>query len=580
VIYEMASRFAIRMLAAISLAAMMGAPSNAQAPNPPAAQRTPPRDARPPAPATGNAIIRGRVLAPDGGRPLRRVQIRIVATGLSDAQGRTTSTDEDGRYEMTDLPAGRYTVTATRAGFLPLRYGQRRPRELGRLVELADGQAVESVDFALQKMSLISGCITDEDGEPIAGVTVLALRSIYLAGHRQLVPTSDSSVRTDDVGEYRIGGLVPGTYVVSARSGDKWTIDVGGREETMGYSPTYFPGTTKVADARRISVGLGAEARATDFSLLPGRAATVSGTAFDSHGRPFPAVNLTQEVRSEGGGFFATVGHAGVGTDGTFTLHDVAPGDYKLTASSRADTDPEVAILPIVVEGIDISDAVLTGSAGGTVSGHVVLAEGVTAKMPRVQISIMERLLGQPDPMMLGTFRDRYAPVVPAAEDGAFVVSHVFGPARLEVRVPDGWMVKAIEHDGRDIANSALEMQSGEQLSGVQISLTDRVTTVEGTLGGDNGTPLADGTVVVFAADSGKWFEGSRFVRAVRSDRRGRYQIKGLPQGDYLAIAIDYVEDGAWNDPEYLESLRQYAQRLTLDAVEPQSLSLRVRSAP
>jgi hypothetical protein len=578
VIYEMASRLAIRTLAAISLAAVTGAPSNAQAPNPPAAQRTPPRDARPPAP-TGIAIIRGRVLAADGGRPLRRVQIRITAAGLRDAQGRTTSTDEDGRYEMTDLPAGRYTVTATRGGFLPLRYGQRRPRELGRLVELADGQAVESVDFALQKMSVISGRITDEDGEPIAGVTVLALRSIYLAGHRQLVPTSDS-VRTDDVGEYRIGGLVPGTYVISARSGDKWTIDVGGREETLGYSPTYFPGTTNVSEARRISVGLGAEARATDFSLLPGRAATVSGTAFDSHGRPFPSVNLTLEVRSEVGGFFATAGNTRAGADGTFTFHDVAPGDYKLTASSRADTDPEVAILPIVVEGTDISDAVLTGSAGGTVSGHVVLAEGVTARMPRVQISIMERLLGQPDPTMLGTFRDRYAPVVPAAEDGSFVVSHVFGPARLEVTLPDGWMVKAIDHDGRDLANTPLEMRNGEQLSGVQISLTDRVTSVDGTLGDANGAPLADGTVVVFAADSAKWFEGSRFVRAVRSDQKGRYQITGLPPDEYLAIAMDYVEDGAWNEPEYLESLRQYGQKLTLNAVEPQTLSLKVRSAP
>jgi protocatechuate 3,4-dioxygenase beta subunit len=574
----MSLRLAIRTLAAIGLAAMTGAPSNAQAPKPLVAQRTPPRDARSPAPI-GIGIIRGRVLAADGGRPLRRVQIGMTAAGLRDAQGRTTSTDEDGRYEMTDLPAGRYTVTATRGGFLPLRYGQRRPRELGRFVELADGQAVESVDFALQKMSVISGRITDEDGEPIAGATVLALRPIYLAGHRQLAPTSDASVRTDDVGEYRIGGLVPGTYVVSARSGDKWVIDVGGPEETMGYSPTYFPGTTNVADARRISVGLGAEAKATDFSLLPGRAATVSGTAFDSHGRPFPSVNLALEVRSEAGGFFGTAGNARVGADGTFTFHDVAPGAYKLTAS-RTDSDPEVAILPIVVDGTDISSVALTGSAGGTVSGHVVLADGVTAKMPRVQISIVERLLGQPDPMMLGTFRGRYTPIVPAAEDGSFVVSHVFGPARLDVTVPDGWMVKAIVRDGRDIADTPLEMQSGEQLSGVQISLTDRVTSVEGTLGDDNGAPVADGTVVVFATDSGKWSEESRFVRAARADQKGRYQIKGLPPGDYLAIAIDYVEDGAWNEPEFLESLRQYAQRVTLDAVEPQSLSLKVRSAP
>jgi hypothetical protein len=66
----------------------------------------------------------------------------------------------------------------------------------------------------------------------------------------------------------------------------------------------------------------------------------------------------------------------------------------------------------------------------------------------------------------------------------------------------------------------------------------------------------------------------------VRSDQKGRYQIKGLPPGEYLASAVDYVEDGAWNEPEYLDSLRQYARTLTLDAVEPQSVSLRVRLAP
>ena len=159
-------------------------------------------------------------MAAEGDRPLRRVQLKFTASELREPPNRTTSTDEDGRYEMTNLPAGRYTVTASRGGFLPLRYGQRRPREQGKLIELADGQAIEHIDFALPKMSVIAGRITDEDGEPIGGVTVLAMRSMYFAGRRELIPTSDVSVRTDDVGEYRIGGLVPGTYVVTARSSD------------------------------------------------------------------------------------------------------------------------------------------------------------------------------------------------------------------------------------------------------------------------------------------------------------------------------------------------------------------------
>ena len=135
------------------------APSSSSAQTSPQAppRQTPPRDAAPLAAQAGTAVIRGRVVAADGGRPLRRVQIRFAAPELSGAQGRTTSTDEDGRYEMTALPAGRYTVTATRAGFLALRFGQRRPREQGKPVDLRDGQMVDAIDFALPKMSVISG---------------------------------------------------------------------------------------------------------------------------------------------------------------------------------------------------------------------------------------------------------------------------------------------------------------------------------------------------------------------------------------------------------------------------------------
>jgi hypothetical protein len=506
------------------------------------------------------------------------VQIRFTAPELTAGPPRTTSTDEDGRYEMTDLPSGHYTILATRGGFLPLRYGQRRPREQGKIVELTDRQVVEAIDLALPKTSLISGRITDEEGEPIAGVRVLAMRSIYFDGRRQLVNASEANILTDDVGEYRIGGLVPGTYMVAARSTDKWTVGAGASEETMGYAPTYFPGTTNVADAKRITLGLGHEAGATDFSLIPGRAATVTGTAFDSKGRPFQNVNLALEIRSEGGGLFGTAGNAKVTADGTFTIRDVAPGDYKLRAV-RQDGDPEVAILPIVVDGIDLTNLSLTGSAGGTVSGRVVLDEGVTAKMPRVQITIAERVIGQPDPSMLGVFRGRYNPVVAAADDGAFSVSSVFGPAPLGVTMPDGWMVKAIVRDGRDITDMPIELRHGEQLSGIQIRVTDRVTAMSGELTDGKGTPTADGTVIVFAAGSEKRFEGSRFVRAARPDQRGRYSIKGLPPGEYLAVAVDYVEDGGWNEPEYLESLRSRAQKVTLDVSEPRTLTLTIMPA-
>ena len=70
----------------------------------------------------------------------------------------------------------------------------------------------------------------------------------------------------------------------------------------------------------------------------------------------------------------------------------------------------------------------------------------------------------------------------------------------------------------------------------------------------------------------------SRFVRSARPDQQGTFQIKGLPPGDYLAVAMDYVEDGSWNDPEYLESIRRYGQRIRLAESGTQTVALRLVS--
>jgi len=146
----------------------------------------------------------------------------------------------------------------------------------------------------------------------------------------------------------------------------------------------------------------------------------------------------------------------------------------------------------------------------------------------------------------------------------------------LIASLPDGWILKAVFHDGRDITDAPIEMKSGEELSGVEVIVSDRAATVGGRLVDDTGAPVADGTVLVFASDASRWWEESRWIRAVRADQEGRYEIRGLPAGEYLAVALGYVEDGVWNDPEYLESIRRYAQKLTLKEGGSQSPALKL----
>src|SRR3954468_21012828 len=173
------------------LSLLLAAPASAQAPsgvpstpasgNPPGTLRpgatAPPRD-RPAAPTTGTSVLRGRVLNSDGS-PLRRAQISASASDGGAGLRRVATTDGQGKWELTDLPAGRFNITASKAGYVTLQFGQRRPFQPGTPVVRADAQTIEKLDLALPRGSVIRGRITDEFGEPIGQATVQAMRYQY-----------------------------------------------------------------------------------------------------------------------------------------------------------------------------------------------------------------------------------------------------------------------------------------------------------------------------------------------------------------------------------------------------------------
>jgi Carboxypeptidase regulatory-like domain len=554
-------------------------------------QGPPPRDSRPPA-QTGAATIRGRVVASDTGRPLRRARITLSGPELG-REGRSTSTSLDGRYEIANLPAGRYTVRVTRSGYLSLQYGQRRPLEAAKPLQLLDKQALDRIDFSLPRASVISGQITDELSEPVADVQVFAMRSAYFSGRRRMV-TVGPPTRTDDAGEYRLTGLSPGSYFVMAALRETWTVTENGVERTMGYAPTYAPGTASLTDARRVTVAIGQAAGNNNFALMPGAAASVSGTAADSLGRPLVSRNvmMMQEVGGPGFGMMMMGGNATTTADGAFTIRSVPPGSYKLVAQTTRDTQTsrgtvlELATQMVTLDGADVANLSLTTSMGWSIAGTVVDDNGASPDTSSSRFGVVAKLVdpdagagpggAPPPPPPPGAGGSGAIPDSGRVrEDWTFGVVSVFGAARVRAVAPDGWTVKAILHDGRDLADTPIEMKSGEVLTGVQVVVSNRVTTISGQLVDDKGAPLQDGTVIVFADEPSKWWDDSRWVRAVRPDQQGRYQIQGLPPGDYLAVAVDYVEDGIWNDADYLESIRRHGQRVTLGEAAARTLALK-----
>ena len=180
--------------------------------------QAPPRDAA--APRTGTARIRGRIVAADTGQPLRKALVRAVSAEIR--ENRQATTDNNGVYEITEMPAARYQLTATKGSFVQLQYGQSRPFEPGKPLEVGDGQVIEKVDFSLPRGAVITGRVLDEAGEPATEVQVAAMRYGYAQGRRQLVSAGRNAV-TNDIGEYRIYGLPPGQYDVS---GDPSNLNV------------------------------------------------------------------------------------------------------------------------------------------------------------------------------------------------------------------------------------------------------------------------------------------------------------------------------------------------------------------
>ena len=127
-------------------------------------------------------------------------------------------TDAEGRFEFRDLPAGRFTLQATKSGFVSVQYGQTRPFESGKPIELADKQGLDNADISMPRGSVIAGRIVDEFGDAIPDVSVTAMRQTWQNGRRRLVPSPGRVAQTNDLGQFRIYGLPPGDYYVSAHA--------------------------------------------------------------------------------------------------------------------------------------------------------------------------------------------------------------------------------------------------------------------------------------------------------------------------------------------------------------------------
>jgi hypothetical protein len=511
----------------------------------------------------GTAVIRGRVTT-DAGAPVRRAQVRANVGGMPG--GRVVSTDVDGRFELRDLPAGQYTLAASKPGFVTQRLGQRRPFETVPPVQIAEGQRVDSANFALLRGGVINGRVQDDLGDPVAHVRVRVQRSQMFEGRRRLINVG-SDDETDDTGAFRLYGLPPGEYYVSA------TLRANPLEssnEPSGFAPTYYPGTGNVAEAQRVSVAAGEE-QTVGFSLLPVRLVRISGTVVSSTGEPAGGAVMLASANDMGLEGFATMG-GGIQPNGAFAIFNVAPGSYILNARSgfgnaRRNGESEIGSVPIVVGDSDLTGVTITLSRGASISGTVVTegTSSITLTNLRVAARQLRNAMGQPGGNSQVT------------AGGGFQLSGLSGAVALRVdNLPAQWAIKSIVVGNTEVTDGGFELRGTEQLTNARIVLTDRVSEINGTATAGN-QDAKSYVVIAFADDPALWNFPTRYVRSARPDAQGRFTLRGLPGGTaYLLAAVDYVEDGEWQDPELLERLRESASRLAIKDGDTRTVSLKL----
>jgi protocatechuate 3,4-dioxygenase beta subunit len=601
----------LRYTTAAILILCCAAPSGAQ----------PPRDVQRAAPA-GTASISGTITTDEAQpKPLRRTRVTLRGGPLT--QPKTAITRDDGSFAFDALPAGTYTLRAAKDAYVPMGYGAARSQRPSAPIALRDGEA-KRLTIRLPRGGVITGTVTGVDGQPVADVRVSAMVYRYnsFAGERRLTqvgtnPTlgllPGTSATTDDRGVYRLFGLPPDDYVISAtvrmlgptgelrvlseaeirraladvRSGQHVapatqparTPDAApAPARSATFSPIYFPGTAVASQATVVTVGKAEERTGVDIALQYVAAARVEGAVVWNRTGPAPSVMLTSAAPG------ATSGsQSRSASDGTFSFAGVPPGPYVVTA--RVTVQPGGPGTPTVsmsasteinVDGEDIANIVLTPQPGLTLSGRLVF-EG--AQPPALDFSKLKFGL----PLALASGSTVTAPPAPKFDaSGGFVIDGMPpGTFRITnavqgMRSPIGpWWLKSVAIEGRELLDRPYDLRQSS--SNVIITFSDRASSLAGTVRDNGGNPVPGLFVVAFSADKAAWFANSRRVSGVTTDKDGRYSIRNLPAGEYFLAATYDLEPNEWFDAEVLPRLMAGAARLSIREYEEVGRDLTVR---
>jgi len=471
------------------------------------------------------------------------------------------TTGADGTFLLKDVEPGIYRLNANRTGFAPTSYGARRLSSGGADLKLTEGQAMQDIVLRLQPQAVITGRITDTDGEPVANASVSLVRSFYRNGQRTMV-NADTAM-TNDLGEYRIFGVPAGRYKLRAMLyGNTF-----GNRDPEEYAPTYYPGQPDPAGAAPIDLQPGQILRGVDMVVLPTATRRVRGTV----AAPSRSGDVIQVMVSsrDPGAYFMERHRTVVRPDKPKFEFRLAPGAYNVTAYSNNGPQTVTGVVQVDVGESDIDNVAIQLQPVAEVAGRLRI-EGANDLGALAQRNVQVRLFPKDGFIMGGAGSGR------VGDDGSFTLKNV-GPEPLNVNVsglPTGYYLKAVNYGQQDAkANGLTYTGSNDAL---EIVVSPNGAAIEGFVRNHAGDPVS-GATVALAPPPEQRSDAQRF-RMARTDQTGHFSLKGLDPNDYTVYAWEDIEPGQYMDPDVLKAAENHGKSLKLK--ESSQESLEVESIP
>jgi hypothetical protein len=538
----------------------------------------------------GTAGFEGTIVKFGTGEPVSKVRLELQGGSETIA----TTTESDGKFYFPNLPPGTYRILARRDGYWPAEYGQRWVDGPGQPITLTAGQRVRDIQIVMTKGAVITGRVTDRAGRPLVGARVRAMKPWIQENQRVL--RSVQEVVADDRGEYRLIWLLPGRYYVSATyvnfpGGTQLVINPdapnngvnanasrsvsrqvtssptgNGIAEDEVYAPVYFPGTPDGNRAVAIELRQGEEYRDADINLLPTRTYHVRGLVTDlpaPTGRGQTPVRLTP--LSPNGSIYSTPVDAATGR---FDFPKIIPGGYV----AYLFLDGNTIRSSVDVSAGDVDGIFLPVTAGVNIPVQVRFEGEPPKNFPNIA-GLRPTLWREPTllnaPSMPATFGTPMTLQNIALGNYRVYVPPLMGPLQgaNPLNQPSNWQgayVKSIRLGETDVLNAGLSFRS-QPPDALEVMIAANPGTFEGRVFSENRDLVPGAVVTIFANTPSERLYRTDMYRVTASDMTGRFELKGLPPGDYKIFAWENVENAAWMDTGFLDAYEQRGRALRID---------------